>query len=67
HSNSLLSFVQQNPSDRLQLISEKIRLRNIEMRAEDGTAIKEEDIDSLSVLNSHLLFFDLSTETRTIR
>jgi len=32
------------------------------MRAEDGTAIKEEDIDFLSVLNSHLLLFDLSTE-----
>ena len=48
-------------------MSEKIRLRNIEMRAEDVTAIKEEDIDFLSVLNSNLLLFDLSNETRTIR
>jgi len=47
----------------LQLISGELRLCNIEMRAGDGAAIMEGDIDLLSVLNSHLLLFELSTET----
>ena len=47
----------------LQLILGELRLRNIEMRAGDGAAIMKEDIDFLSVLNSHLLLFELSTET----
>ena len=47
----------------LQLILGELRLRNIEMRAGDGAAIIEEDIDLLSVLNSHLLLFELSNET----
>ena len=47
----------------LQLISGELWLRNIEMRAEDGAAVKEEDIDFLSVLNSHSLLYELSTET----
>ena len=47
----------------LQLISGELRLHNIEMRAGDGAAVKEEDIEFLSVLNSHLLLFELSTET----
>ena len=50
-------------ADWLQLISGELRLRNIEMRAGDGAAIMEEDIDFLSVLNSHLLLFELSNET----
>jgi hypothetical protein len=33
------------------------------MRAGDGAAVMEEDIDFLSVLNSHLLLFELSNET----
>ncbi|MGA1558929.1 MAG: pirin family protein, partial [bacterium] len=49
----------------LQLISGELRLHNIEMRAGDGAAIMEGDIDLLSVLNSHLLLFELSTETGT--
>ena len=49
----------------LQLISGELRLHNIEMRAGDGAAVMEEDIDFLSVLNSHLLLFELSTETGT--
>ena len=48
----------------LQLILGELRLRNIEMRAGDGAAIMKEDFDFLSVLNSHLLLFELSTETR---
>ena len=47
----------------LQLISGELRLHNIEMRAGDGAAVMEEDIDFLSVLNSYLLLFELSTET----
>ena len=47
----------------LQLISGEFRLHNIEMWAGDGTAVMEEAIDFLSVLNSHLLLFELSTET----
>ena len=47
----------------LQLISGELRLHNIEMRAGDGAAVMEEDIDFLSVLNSNLLLFELSTET----
>ena len=35
----------------LQLISGELRLHNIEMRAGDGAAVMEEDIDFLSVLN----------------
>jgi redox-sensitive bicupin YhaK (pirin superfamily) len=49
----------------LQLISGELRLHNIEMQAGDGAAVMEEDIDFLSVLNSHLLLFELSTETGT--
>ena len=48
----------------LQLILGELRLRNIEMRAGDGAAIMKEDIDFLYVLNSHLLLFELRTETR---
>ena len=47
----------------LQLISGELRLLNIEMWAGDSVVIMKEDIDFLSVLNSHLLFFELSTET----
>ena len=64
-SSGLLSIVHRNPSDWLQLIYGKLRLRNIELRVEDVAAIEKEDINFLPLMNSHLFLFELSVETRT--